>query len=268
MGLENLVPEIRPATPDDYPAFTTLFPELQVNDPLPSLDTWTTMYVPATWVAVSGACVIGYCYCQEYIDTGYVRNVVVAPAQHGKGVATLLMKALAERLRSSGKQYWRLNVKPDNVAALALYTGLGMRVQYRATAFKFPWAALPHLPFDGVAARVLEPKRDAVAESAFDLPQGQLAYARQHGRHLWEIAGQSEATMNGLACFDAKFPGAFPFRAASIQAAAGLLTSIRSLVPSDEFVYLVAEDDEDLAACLKSVGATIQHQALHLKGAL
>ncbi|HWA71972.1 MAG TPA: GNAT family N-acetyltransferase [Polyangiaceae bacterium] len=106
MTREDLV--LREATQGDYSAFVRLFPELAVTDPTPSRQAWQTNYVPSTTVACLGAVVVGYCYFQEYEDTGYIRHVVVAPDARRRGVGQSLMQAVGERLRAAGKKTWRL----------------------------------------------------------------------------------------------------------------------------------------------------------------
>src|SRR3954462_6904242 len=125
---------IRRATPDDYSSFSRLFPELLVDDPVPRLEVWGSTYLPSTWVAARGPEMLGYCYCQKYAESGYLRNVVVAPFARRAGVGRAFMQATADELRAHGKSSWRLNVKASNHAALALYARMGMQQKYRACA--------------------------------------------------------------------------------------------------------------------------------------
>ena len=258
----------RRATPEDYPSFARLFPELLVDDPVPGPETWTKTFVPSTWVAVRAAEVLGYCYFQEYANSGYVRNIVVAPLVRRLGVGRALMQGAANELRSHGKKSWRLNVKADNVAALALYERLGMRQKYAAYSFRLSWSALSALPAGSAVVRSLTEDRQATLEALFDLPGGQLASARALGRVLLEAVSTSGTAPVGLAVFEPRFPGAFPFRVTELSAGTPLLSAMRELVPTDEYVNLVAEDDEGLAALLRSVGADLRHEIVHLTGAL
>jgi GNAT superfamily N-acetyltransferase len=212
--------------------------------------------------------VVGYCYVQEYEDTGYVRNIVVAPAERGRGVGRGLMRFIARRLRDSGKTYWRLNVKPDNHAALALYDHMGLRFHYRATALRLPWAVLGSLPASAARGRPLASARDGTLEERFDLPRGQLRHARGLGRLVLEAVLGAEETPVGLAVFDPNFPGAFPFRVVDTAVVGALLGTIRAHVPSHEFLYLMAEGDPRLTAMLTGVGATVRDEILHLKGSI
>jgi ribosomal protein S18 acetylase RimI-like enzyme len=259
---------VRRATRDDYPSFSRLFPELLVDDPIPTLDVWLSRFVPTTWVAVRGAQVLGYCYFQEYQASGYVRNVVVAPGARRAGVGRALMQATADELRSHGKQSWCLNVKPDNLAALALYERMGMRLKYSSRSLRLSWSALPALPKGEAAVRTLTEDRDATFEALFALPAGQLASARSLGRSLLEAIAAPTLAPLGVAVFDPNFPGAFPFRVTEIQAVRPLLEAMRQQVPSDAYVNLVAEDDDRLVALLENVGASLSHEILHLQGAL
>ncbi len=257
---------IRPASGGDYAAFASLFPELGVDDPVPPRQIWESVLAPYTLVAVAGEDVVGYCFFQEYEDTGYIRHLVVAPRAQRRGVGRALMQDVAGRLRSNGKRFWRLNVEVDNHAALALYQGMGMNAQYAATALRFPWTALESLPYGSAVARVLAPARDSILEGLFDLPRGQLAYARSVGRLLFEAVSEQNPT--GVAVFDPNFTGAFPFRVVETGAVAPLLRAIRVHVPTHELVQLVAEDDARLSAMLIGVGATVKFETLHLKGQL
>jgi GNAT superfamily N-acetyltransferase len=257
---------IRPASGGDYAAFASLFPELEVDDPVPPSQVWESVMAPCTRVAVAGEDVIAYCLFQEYEDTGYVRHLVVAPRARRRGVGRALLRDVAGRLRRNGKGFWRLNVKPDNHAALALYQGLGMSVQYPATSLRLPWTALESIPSGQAVARELAPARDSILEGLFDLPRGQLAYARSQGRLLLEAVSDQRPT--GVAVFDASYPGAFPFRVVETDAVAPLLIAIRARVPEHEVVNLVAEDDPRLSAMLIAAGAAVRDEILHLKGQL
>ena len=259
---------VRRAAVDDYPSFARLFPELLVDDPVPGAEVWASTFVPSTWVAVRGAEVLGYCYCQKYLASGYVRNVVVAPEARKAGVGRALMQATADELRAQGKRSWCLNVKPDNEAALALYRSVGLQPKYRSCSFRFNWSALGDLPLGGALVRPLTTEREATLEELFDLPGGQLASARGLGRMLLEAVTSEGQVPRGLAVFDPKFPGAFPFRVTELGAVAPLLQAMRQHVPTDEYVNVVAENDERLVALLNQVGASLRHEIAHLAGAL
>jgi GNAT superfamily N-acetyltransferase len=259
---------IRRATPDDYLSFSRLFPELLVDDPVPGPEVWASTCLPSTWVAVRAAEMLGYCYCQKYAESGYVRNVVVAPIARRAGVGRALMQATADELRSHGSSSWRLNVKATNHAALALYARMGMQQKYRSCSFRLSWSALTALPGGDALARPLIDARDATLEALFDLPGGQLASARSLGRSLLEAITPNGDAPLGLAVFDPKFPGAFPFRVTELRAVTPLLQAMRQLVPTDDYVNLVAEDDERLVALLESVGADLRHEIAHMVGAL
>jgi GNAT superfamily N-acetyltransferase len=259
---------VRWAAPDDYVGFTRLFPELQVDDPLPARELWTWAMVPSTFVAARGQTIVGYCYFQEYVDCGYLRNVVVAPGARRRGVGRELMTATADHLRTRGKISWRLNVKPDNHPALALYARMGMQTQHAAKVLRLPWAALPSLPGGGGAqVRDLSPDRDPVLEDQFALPRGQLTFARAGGRSILEAVSSGGAGSIGLAVFNAHYPGAFPFRAKQIDAVVPLLAAMQPHVHHD-YIQLVVEDDQRLATLLVNVGATLRDEILHLRGAL
>jgi GNAT superfamily N-acetyltransferase len=258
----------RPAAGDDYVDFVRLCPELRTDDPIPARDVWESAIAPATWVATMRDRVVAYCYVQEFVDTGYVRHVVVDPAVRRQGVGRLLLTTVTERLRAHGKRFWRLNVKPDNVAAIALYNALGLQAKYLGKTFRLPWSALDVLPSCGAVAKALAPPRDVALEDRFSLPRGQLTESRRLGRTVFEAMSPVGESILGLAVFNVSFPGAFPFRVVDPRVARDLLTAMRLMVPDHETVTLVTEDDEALATLLLQVGAVLKMEIVHMTGTL
>ncbi len=259
---------IRRATIDDYDAFAQLFPELLVPDPVPPRTAWETALAPATFVAASNERIVGYCYFEELFDTGYVRNLVVSPTARRRGVGRALLQSVAEHLRGCGKTSWRLNVRSSNQAAIALYEKVGLHTKYFAVALRLPWSAVDALPAGAATIDTLDSARDAQLEGEFAIPTGQLALARNKGRLLFEARAFTSGQPVGLAVFDPKFPGAFPFRVSELGAVTPLLRVMRRHVPTDTFVNLVVEDDERLSDLLSKFGASVREEMFHLEGAL
>jgi GNAT superfamily N-acetyltransferase len=260
---------VRPALAEDYPAFCRLFPELGTQDALPSFQSWVAERRGATLLAERAGSVVGYCYYQEYADTGYIRNLVVAPRERRRGVGQALMQALGKVFRGHGKSSWRLNVKPDNRAAVALYEQVGMETKYSSRALRLPWAHLSRLPTGSrIEIRELCAAHDEALETLFGLPRAQLATARGHGHLSFRALAGPEQTCVGLAVFNPDFPGAFPFRASELDATFPLLSAMRQHVPSHEWVNIVTEDDPRLAALLEGAGASVSMDILHMVGSL
>jgi GNAT superfamily N-acetyltransferase len=259
---------IRRASAADYQAFARLFPALGVDDPLPGPEAWVSAYVPFTLIAAEDADVLGYCYTQEFDDTGYVRNVVVAPGARRRGVGRALMEATAWHLRAQGKAHWRLNVGPRNPAALALYESLGLRTLYASRALRVPWQAATSLPASPAQVHELPPARDEELEVQFALPRGQLAHARGVGRLVLAAATSAAARCLGLAVFSPAFPGAFPFRAVEDAAVRSLVEAMHRHVPACPHVSLVIDDDEPLVRLLLATGAEARGDFLHLAAPL
>jgi len=258
---------IRRASIEDYPTFVRLFPELGIDDPVPGRDAWAAGYAPFTLMASGdGADALGFAFTQEYADTGYVRNVVVAPEARRRGVGRALMEATARHLRGAGKARWRLNVGPQNVAARALYESLGMRALYTSRAVRLPWATAAALPASDEVVDEGAPARDAELEALFDLPRGQLAAQRGVGRVV--LAARAGERLRGVAVFAPAFPGAFPFRALERGAARRLIEAMRARVADRSHVNLVIDDDEGLVSLLVAAGAEVRGAFLHLAGAL
>ncbi len=76
----------------------------------------------------------GYLICSRYDTVWHVMNVSVDPENRRRGVATLLLNGLLERVADPEGQY-TLEVRPSNVGAIAMYERFsfltaGMRRRY------------------------------------------------------------------------------------------------------------------------------------------
>lgn len=263
---------IRPAGSDDYPSFAVLFPELRVNDPVPSVPRFCAEIAPSAIIAERDGCVLGYAFFQLIGETGYIRNVVVAPQARGCGIGAALMEALRRRFRDRGARTWDLNVKPDNQPAIRLYERFGLRAQHRSTALGLQWALVPTLPSPefAVSAQRIEPEEDGRFERALGLLEGQLHSGRSlPGRIVMGLVAVSDRTPAGVAVFDPGFPGASPFRVRHPSLVGALLTGIRTHAqPQQDYLGLFVENDEAAVAVLRAAGATVRLEALHYRGAL
>jgi GNAT superfamily N-acetyltransferase len=249
--------------------YARLFPELGVNDPLPQPADWLANMGPdLVFLELDGA-VVGYAYAQALASSGYVRHVVIGPQARGKGLGRELMHELRRRLAARGCRSWQLNVKLDNVPALALYRSLGMEPDFRTWVLRVPTPtglALPPSP----PLRASEPpaSADATLEREFDIPAGLLARHRAKPStrlFLFERDGAPVA----LAPFDPHFPGCFPFRLREASCARAVLEKLLTFVPPDRsYLQLVLERDEPSAHLLVSSGAFLVFEIQHLQGPL
>ena len=176
------------------------------------------------------------------------------------------MAAVRDRFREAGCDEWRLIVLPDNAGAIALYESFGLRRAWRSRAVHLPWSRI-----DGRAApyptRPIQPEDDAHAEHETGMIIGLLANARAKGRILLMIERGDQVT--GAAAFDPTFPGAFPFRAKTIDDAVSLLVALRPHArESDDGLAIATEDQEALADALIELGATVRVETMHMKGSL
>lgn len=262
---------VREARADDHEAVAALFLELETREPPPARERFLSELLGGTLVAELDGRAAGYLYAQVLADTAYVRHVATAPWARRRGVARALFRAAKRRFLEAACARVRLNVKPDNHAAIALYRGEGLAPAYRSRAMRFSLTAIPGAPREGVAGGLLDADRDAEAEDVFQLPRGQLGAARALGRRIVgllrpEPGGASPAIV-GVACFDPAFPGAFPFRVTESSLGPALLDACRAHALVDE-LQLVIEDDEALGDWLAAEGAETRFDLEHFIGAL
>lgn len=69
--------------------------------------------------------IIGYIYGTVLFEDGEIEKIAVAPSHRGKGCAKALAAAFEEEIAMRGGKRIFLQVRPSNLAALALYCGLG-----------------------------------------------------------------------------------------------------------------------------------------------
>ena len=257
---------IRSARDDDYAAFASLFPELQIDDPVPSRERWSDELRHDTLVADIGGGIHGYINFYKLAAAGHVRNLVVAPAARGTGVGGELMRSAAAKLKDAGVPEWHLNVKVDNTPAIRLYEKLGMAVEHRSTVVALDWTAIDRLPREDATVLPVDPADDDDIERSLHLIGGRLAMARRRAsRTLLQLRDAGCAPV-GIAVFDPEV-GASPFRVARPALAQPLIAAFRRYATKPT-IQLVIEDDDALADQLVAAGATVKLRLLHYLGLL
>jgi ribosomal protein S18 acetylase RimI-like enzyme len=258
---------IREASKHDYPTFATLFRELGIDDPTPTVDRWVSELVPNTLISERAGRVAGYITFIALSETGHVRNLVVAPDARGTGVGRELMRAAAGALRAQGVGEWHLNVKVENTPAIRLYEALGMQVEHRSRVLRVPIARIGELPAAEATVLPVEPAEDDDIERALDLLAGRIAMMRvKPDRMLWQLRDHACAPV-GFAAFDPSLPGAMPFRVAR-PALAGTLLGELANHTANAWIQVVVEDDDRTADLLIGAGAEVRLELLHYRGAL
>ncbi|MCK6548986.1 GNAT family N-acetyltransferase [Myxococcota bacterium] len=264
-------PTIRAARADDHAAFARLFPELAVDDPTPDAQRFEREILRGCLVGEVDGRVAAYVWYQLLEGSCYVRHLVVGPEARRTGLGRALMERVRALALAAGATRWMLNVKPDNVPAIRLYEACGMRFEFGSKALRIRWAdvdALVRSHGTTCTARLVEPSEDARVEAASGLIAGQLRDARTTGDRVLVVAERG-AEIAGAAIFNPSFPGAYPFRAPSLDAAIAMLVALRPHKRAeDDVINLVLEDQAATADALITAGATVRLDILHYSGPL
>lgn len=77
----------------------------------------------------------GHCGITTVLDEGYIINIVILPEFRRKGAATALLSKICAHCRDIGLSFLSLEVRASNLAAIALYEGLGFKVCGNRRAF-------------------------------------------------------------------------------------------------------------------------------------
>jgi GNAT superfamily N-acetyltransferase len=259
---------IRDATPADYEAYARLFPELGVDDRLPSRERFTSELLARTVIATDEDGIVGYALFEVLAEVGYIRNVVSDPARRRTGIGLAMMESLRQRFLARGATTWCLNVKPDNAVAIGMYERCGLRAAYRSWTLRLRSSVeLPPIPA-GVTMAPSPSTDDAVIEPMFGVLRGQLASARTRpSRQVPQLRRDDQPV--GIGVFSPAIPGAFPFRLLDPSLAAAFLAHLRTLAPPDaRYLQVVVEEDVALYEIVLALGAYLELEILHMRGAL
>ncbi len=268
-----VTPLVRAARADDYGVFARLFPELRVEDPVPTPEAFAARMVPWTVVleAEAGGDAVGYGFWQAYGPTAHVVQVVVDAGVRGRGLGIALMGALAERARERGCARWYLNVKQDNKPAIRLYERCGLRIEQPGWALRTAWSELAALPGADVAADALEAFTPAAEDDA-----GVAAALRLDAHRIGVLRARPGVLLRALrergvpvafAAFDPAFPGVYPLGVARAPLARPLLELLRPHAREDRLLVTV-EGDASLRAALEGAGARVLHRFFRMSAPL
>lgn len=70
---------------------------------------------------------LGYSGMHDILGEGYIDNIAVFPQARGKGVGSVLVRALCDYGERKNLDFITLEVRPSNEAALALYRKFGFQ---------------------------------------------------------------------------------------------------------------------------------------------
>ncbi|QDF02658.1 GNAT family N-acetyltransferase [Myxococcus xanthus] len=265
---------LRPGRPEDHAVFARLFLELGVDDPPPPEPVWAAELARLSLVAEGPQGVEAYSVMKALGDFGFVLQLVVAPSARGQGLGRQMMSHLANHLRAQGCTRWGLNVKRDNVPALALYTSLGMRPAREATTLRVTrahLAALPPASPDGAVVPVSLEDCGALTE-AFGMIPGKLAgFAASDSHRLLGLVDPQTPARRWLGMMDlrASMPLLYPFFAVSPAHARTLLEdAFARLGESVSSLNVSVTDDAPLVHLLSEAGAQTRLDTLELRGPL
>jgi ribosomal-protein-alanine N-acetyltransferase len=79
------------------------------------------------WVCRLGGELVGYLVYMMVVDEAHLLNIGVAEKWQGRGFGARLLRHAMERARQGGALTLMLEVRPSNLAALALYRHFGFR---------------------------------------------------------------------------------------------------------------------------------------------
>jgi ribosomal protein S18 acetylase RimI-like enzyme len=258
------------ATAADYPAFVRLFPELGVHDPLPPAKRFAEVIAPLAIFAREGDTIVGYANSRPRGERLHIVHVITDPGHRRRGVGRALMLELARRARSAGLRRWMLNVKPENGAALKLYTGCGMQIVLESVQLRLAWADVAKLPPPpaGTTTDALAPSDDGRVEQALGLEPGDFSSCRASPGRVF-LGAAVDGVPVACVAFDPAYPGAPVLRALSAGHARAILEGLLlHAVPRPDRLFVFLEGDPVLESSLVAAGAEVMMRVLRMEGDL
>ncbi len=260
---------LRPGRASDHGAFSRLFAELGVHDPVPGPERFAQTLVPLLTVAYRGDRdddVIGYLTWRAYGATAHVVQLAVDPAVRGQRVGEQLLEHARGLARAAGCTRWYLNVKRDNAPALRLYERVGLGVEFESVAMKLAWDRVPRVE---VRERLAAPDEDDAIAATFGLPAERITAFRDRGSYKLVTLRDDRDAITGFAAFDPSFPGAATFCALHADLAVPLLEAMRHYAdPAFDFVRVTVEGNRPLADAALAIGAELTFELLRLSAPL
>jgi GNAT superfamily N-acetyltransferase len=256
---------VRAAGVGDYDAYTRLFAELGIPDPLPGPERYTTALMSQMNVACEGDAVLGYITWRPYGPVAHVVQVAVDRDHRGKRIGQQLLEHVRGEVRAAGCTRWYLNVKRDNTSARRLYERCGFELELESFVFKLAWAKLAATRAEpSLRDTLATPADDAAIAARFPIPVERLAWLRGRGSVIVLVRDAEDAIV-AVAPFDRSYPGAPAVFAQRPELAHALLEAIRRHAdPAFDFVRLTIERDRVLADAIRALGAETTFELLRL----
>jgi GNAT superfamily N-acetyltransferase len=265
-------PGLRPGRFEDYPVFARLFLELGVAEPPPPREVWAAELLPLSVFHEGPQGPQAYAVTDVMGEVGFVSQLVVDAAARGQGVGRRIMVELAERFGERGCRRWALNVKRDNVAALGLYTSLGMRPRREAATLTVSRAqveALPAAPPGLEVVPVVAADWEKLTEAFQLIPSKLERLAKRPSHQLLRLSGTGEPEPWRLGMMDLRGGRVlFPLFAATPGHARVLLEEALRRTGEQGPLHVVVMDDAPLEKLLRGAGAAVEMETLELQGPL
>ena len=186
IALKNIpAVSVRPATPADYPFYIQLYPDLDIDQPPSTSDTWIKHDVPNTSIITYDAIPVGYAWVQLIGEVYYLTHFVVAREHRRKGIGTAALKLLKKTARGKGFKKWGLHCDVTHTIPYKLYLKAGMHPNGELFHLKAPSGTIktldPH-PKDYYTMIVNDPGRWTELEKEYKIMPGEIALSVQRGR--------------------------------------------------------------------------------------
>jgi GNAT superfamily N-acetyltransferase len=258
---------VRAARPDDYDEWLRFWSYLGIAGTPPGRDRWVDHLAPHTIFGEDGGELVAYNLAFAFGDRGDVRQVAVSPNARRGGVGKALMTAVAAKLRAAGCRDWRLEVRADNAAAIALYRSAGMTPHHDIHTVQISTTdcerfAAARSGMHAVTAVVADD--DPALEAALDLGRGQIARWRLYRANAPQMRIGTTAMMQVIRDFAPDFGLLFPFAAPDADVAAHL---IAAALPGP-VAYEIQLTQAPIHAALLAAGAVPREHLIEFAGAL
>lgn len=175
---------IHPATPADYPYYLQLYPDLEIDQPPSTLDTWTKHAIPDVSIITHDAKPVGYAWVEQLGEVHYLKHLVVGREHRRKGIGTAALKLLKKAASEKGVTKLGLHCDVLHVIPYKMYVKAGMHLNGQLFHLKAPSnsvKALAPQPKDYFTVVIYDPSKWTEMEKDYKIVSGEIASSVKRG---------------------------------------------------------------------------------------
>ena len=126
---------IRPATPEDYPFYCRLQPDIGKTISAVPVEAWTKYEMPKISIIMQDTTPVAYIWTMGIRRDYYLGHFVVAQEHRRKGIGTATLRLVKKMARERGFEKWGLHCDVTHEIPYKMYIKAGLQDQRQGILF-------------------------------------------------------------------------------------------------------------------------------------